>query len=92
MSKSQSKYHDRNIHKESLRQSKENVTLEQAQEIVRLQQELLWVKESHQNLLNEVKRTPKKTASENSFAYRLSSVFSLNTTLNLSSQLLAKLN
>jgi hypothetical protein len=76
MSKSQSKYLGRNIHKELLRQSKENVILDQAQEIIRLQQELLWAKELHQNLLNEVKRKPKKTASENSFCMSVECYFS----------------
>jgi hypothetical protein len=78
MSKSQLKYLGRNIHKELLRQSKENVILEQAQEIIRLQQELLllWAKESHQNLLNKVKRTPKKNANENSFCMSVECYFS----------------
>ncbi len=76
MSKSQSKYLDQNIHKESLRQSKENVILEQAQEIIKLQQESLWAEELHQNLLNEAKRTPKKTASDNSFCMSVKCYFS----------------
>jgi hypothetical protein len=76
MSKSQSKYLGQNIHKESLRQSKENVILEQAQEIIRLHQELLWAEELCQNLLNEVKHTPTKTASENSFCMSVKLYFS----------------
>ncbi len=76
MSKSQLKYLDQNIHKELSRQSKEIVILEQAQEIIWLQQELLWAKELHQNLLNEVKCTPKKTASENSFCMSVKRHFS----------------
>jgi hypothetical protein len=50
--------------------------LDQAQEIIRLQQELLWAKELHQNLLNEVKRTPKKTASDNLFCMSVERYFS----------------
>ena len=38
--------------------------LELSQEIVELKQELLQAKESIQNLLNEAKRTQKKTDSE----------------------------
>ncbi len=58
MSKSQTKYLDRLMRKE-------NVILEQSQEIIELKQELLQAKESIQNLLNKAERTQKKTDSEN---------------------------
>ena len=57
MSKSQTKYHDRLMHRE-------NVILEQSRKIIELKQELLQAKESNQNLLNEAKHTQKKTDSE----------------------------
>ena len=57
MSKSQTKYLDRLMRRE-------NMILEQSQEIIELKQELLQAKESNQNLLNEAKHTQKKTDSE----------------------------
>ena len=57
MSKSQTKYLDRLMRRE-------NMILEQSREIVELKQELLQAKESNKNLLNEAKRTQKKSDSE----------------------------
>ena len=57
MSKSQTKYLDQLMRRE-------NMILELSREIVELKQELLQAKESIKNLLNEAKRTQKKTDSE----------------------------
>jgi hypothetical protein len=61
---SQTKYLNQYRHLKELLRHKENVILEQAQEIVGLKQELLQAKVSNQTLLNEAKRTQKKTDSE----------------------------
>ena len=64
MSKSQTKYLDRLMHRENIILEQSQEIIELKQEIIELKQELLQAKESNQNLLNEAKRTQKKTNSE----------------------------
>ena len=61
---SQTKYLNQYRHLKELLRHKENVILEQAQEIIGLKQELLQAKELNQTLLNKAKCTQKKTDGE----------------------------